>query len=223
MPCGGLCNSARVPYSCAGAWFGYQRAGIAPDVLTLAKALGNGFPIGACLARGQAADLFSPGQHGSTFGGNPLACPVLNIMARDNLPARVAVLGDRLLAGLQKALGDLPDVIAIRGQGLMAGIELNRPCQGLVIRALGRTAPAHYRNPRHHHPLAAAADLRRSADRRDRGASLSPLVFYSAEIAPAAIAITSRKPATHMKPEPTHSFRSDLFELQKKTSYIYQG
>lgn len=123
-----------------GAWFGYQHAGIAPDVLTLAKALGNGFPIGACLARGQAADLFSPGQHGSTFGGNPLACrvacSVLDIMARDNLPARAAVLGDRLLAGLQQALGDHPDVIAIRGQGLMAGIELNRPCQELVVRAL---------------------------------------------------------------------------------------
>ncbi len=123
-----------------GTWFGYQHAGIAPDVLTLAKALGNGFPIGACLARGQAADLFSPGQHGSTFGGNPLACrvacSVLDIMARDNLPARAAVLGDRLLAGLQQALGDHPDVIAIRGQGLMAGIELNRPCQELVVRAL---------------------------------------------------------------------------------------
>ncbi|MHB0763052.1 acetylornithine/succinylornithine family transaminase [Stutzerimonas sp. NM35] len=123
-----------------GAWFGYQHAGIAPDVLTLAKALGNGFPIGACLARGQAANLFSPGQHGSTFGGNPLACrvacSVLDIMARDNLPARAAVLGDRLLAGLQKTLGDHPDVIAIRGQGLMAGIELNRPCQELVVRAL---------------------------------------------------------------------------------------
>ncbi len=123
-----------------GAWFGYQHAGIAPDVLTLAKALGNGFPIGACLARGQAANLFSPGQHGSTFGGNPLACrvacSVLDIMARDNLPARAAVLGDRLLAGLQKTLSDHPDVIAIRGQGLMAGIELNRPCQELVVRAL---------------------------------------------------------------------------------------
>lgn len=123
-----------------GAWFGYQHTGITPDVLTLAKALGNGFPIGACLARGQAADLFSPGQHGSTFGGNPLACrvacSVLDIMARDNLPARAAVLGDRLLAGLRKALGDHPDVIAIRGQGLMAGIELNRPCQELVVRAL---------------------------------------------------------------------------------------
>lgn len=123
-----------------GAWFGHQHAGITPDVMMLAKALGNGFPIGACLARGQAADLFSPGQHGSTFGGNPLACrvacAVLDIMARDNIPERAAVLGDRLLAGLQQALGDHPNVIAIRGQGLMAGIELDRSCKELVGLAL---------------------------------------------------------------------------------------
>ncbi|VUZ23855.1 Acetylornithine aminotransferase [uncultured Comamonas sp.] len=123
-----------------GAWFGHQHAGIAPDVMTLAKALGNGIPIGACLARGAAADLFSPGQHGSTFGGNPLACrvacTVLDIMARDKLPERAAVLGARLLAGLQKALGDHPNVIAIRGQGLMAGIEMDRDCKALVGRAL---------------------------------------------------------------------------------------
>lgn len=123
-----------------GAWFGHQHAGIEPDVMTLAKALGNGFPIGACLARGTAADLFSPGQHGSTFGGNPLACrvacTVLDIMARDKLPERAATLGARLLAGLQKALSDHPNVIAIRGQGLMVGIELDRHCKELVGRAL---------------------------------------------------------------------------------------
>ena len=123
-----------------GAWFGHQHADITPDVMTLAKALGNGFPIGACLARGAAADLFSPGQHGSTFGGNPLACrvacTVLDLMTRDKLPQRAAVLGVRLLAGLQQALHSHPDVLAIRGQGLMAGIELNRNCQDLVGRAL---------------------------------------------------------------------------------------
>lgn len=123
-----------------GTWFGHQHAGISPDVMTLAKALGNGLPIGACLARGPAADLFSPGQHGSTFGGNPLACrvacSVLDIMARDKLPERAAVLGARLLAGLQEALGNHPDVVAIRGQGLMVGIELNRSCKELVGRAL---------------------------------------------------------------------------------------
>jgi len=123
-----------------GAWFGHQHAGITPDVMTLAKALGNGLPIGACLARGEAADLFSPGQHGSTFGGNPLACrvgcTVLEIMARDDIPHRAAILGARLLTGLQKALGKHPNVLAIRGQGLMAGIELDRSCKELVGRAL---------------------------------------------------------------------------------------
>lgn len=123
-----------------GVWFGHQHAGITPDVMTLAKALGNGFPIGACLARGGAADLFSPGQHGSTFGGNPLACrvacTVLDIMTRDQLQERAAVLGDRLLGGLQEALGNHPNVIDIRGLGLMAGIELNRPCGELVGRSL---------------------------------------------------------------------------------------
>ena len=123
-----------------GAWFGHQHAGITPDVMTLAKALGNGFPIGACVARGAAADLFSPGQHGSTFGGNPLACrvacSVLDIMTRDKLPERAAALGARLLAGLQKALNEHPQVTAIRGQGLMAGIELDRNCKELVGRAL---------------------------------------------------------------------------------------
>lgn len=123
-----------------GAWFAHQHAGVAPDVMTLAKALGNGLPIGACLARGAAADLFSPGQHGSTFGGNPLACrvacTVLDIMERDRLPLRAAVLGERLLAGLRQALARHPDVQSIRGLGLMAGIELKGNCQELVGRAL---------------------------------------------------------------------------------------
>lgn len=123
-----------------GAWFGHQHAGITADVMTLAKALGNGLPIGACVARGAAAELFSPGLHGSTFGGNPLACrvacSVLDIMQRDDLPLRAAVLGERLLGRLQKALGDHPEVIAIRGRGLMVGIELSRPCKELVGRAL---------------------------------------------------------------------------------------
>ncbi|AYW40777.1 TPA: aspartate aminotransferase family protein [Burkholderia aenigmatica] len=123
-----------------GAWFGHQHAGITPDVMTVAKALGNGFPIGACLARGAAADLFSPGQHGSTFGGNPLACrvgcTVLDLMTRDKLPERAGVLGTRLLTGLRKALSGHPNVTAIRGQGLMIGIEMNQPCKELVGRAL---------------------------------------------------------------------------------------
>lgn len=123
-----------------GTWFGYQHGDIVPDVVTLAKALGNGFPIGACLARGVAAELFAPGQHGSTFGGNPLACrvacTVLDVMARERLPERAAVLGVRLLTGLQQALEHHPNVIAVRGQGLMVGIELDRSCEVLVRRAL---------------------------------------------------------------------------------------
>lgn len=123
-----------------GAWFAHHHAGITPDVMTLAKALGNGVPIGACLARGAAADLFSPGQHGSTFGGNPLACrvacTVLDIMERDGMAQRAALLGERLLAGLRLTLAGHPDVQAIRGLGLMAGIELKRNCQELVGRAL---------------------------------------------------------------------------------------
>lgn len=123
-----------------GAWFAHQHAGIVPDVITLAKALGNGFPIGACLARGAAADLFSPGQHGSTFGGNPMACrvacTVLDIMARDDMPRRAAVLGARLLAGLRHALAAHPNVVSVRGLGLMVGIELDQNCQALTGRAL---------------------------------------------------------------------------------------
>lgn len=122
-----------------GEWFGFQHAGIVPDVITLAKALGNGFPIGACLARGKVAELFSPGHHGSTFGGNPLACrigcTVLNIMERERSPQRAASLGWRLLAGLQEALGNHPEVLVVRGLGLMVGIELNRNCAELVGRA----------------------------------------------------------------------------------------
>ncbi|APV40502.1 aspartate aminotransferase family protein [Pseudomonas frederiksbergensis] len=122
-----------------GAWFGFEHAGIEPDVITLAKALGNGFPIGACLARGKAAELFSPGHHASTFGGNPLACrvgcTVLDIMQRDHIPQRAAASGRRLLAALKLALGNHPEVVSVRGIGLMIGIELNGPCAELVGRA----------------------------------------------------------------------------------------
>lgn len=123
-----------------GTWLSHQHAGVTPDVVTLAKALGNGFPIGACLARGAAARLFSPGNHGSTFGGNPLACrvasTVLDIMERDGIPQRAAVLGARLLDGLRQALRTHPDVAGIRGLGMMVGIELRAPARDLVGRAL---------------------------------------------------------------------------------------
>lgn len=122
-----------------GHWFAFQHAGIVPDVLTLAKALGNGIPIGACLARQRIADLFTPGSHGSTFGGNPLACrvacSVLEIVRDEGLLANAARQGHRLLKGLREALADHANVREIRGQGLMVGIELRQPVRDLALRA----------------------------------------------------------------------------------------
>jgi len=112
----------------------------APDVMTLAKGLGNGVPVGACLARGAAAGVFVPGSHGSTFGGNPLACStalaVLETIEGDHLAERAGALGVRMMAGLKGALQGLEGVLEIRGLGLMIGIELDRPCAELVTRAL---------------------------------------------------------------------------------------
>lgn len=125
-----------------GRWFAYQHTPAAPDVLTVAKALGNGVPIGACLARGAAAEMLQPGSHGSTFGGNPLACAaalaVITTIEQENLVARAAALGERLLTGLTHALRDCRLVTAIRGKGLMIGVELNRPCAALIHTARAR-------------------------------------------------------------------------------------
>ncbi len=123
-----------------GAWFAYQHTDIRPDIVTLAKALANGLPIGACLASGQAAALFAPGSHGSTFGGNPLACraalEVLRIIERDGLVARSAALGDRMLHRLREQLRDIEGVREVRGLGLMIGIEMAQPCSPLTEAAL---------------------------------------------------------------------------------------
>lgn len=123
-----------------GRFFAHQHNGILPDVMTLAKALGNGVPIGACLARGEAAGLFTPGSHGTTFGGNPLACAaalaVVDAMEQEEIPARASAMGGRLLAALRSALGDIKGVVAIRGLGMILGIELDRPCLDLVAKAL---------------------------------------------------------------------------------------
>ena len=120
-----------------GQWFAFQHEGIVPDVMTLAKGLGNGIPIGACLARGKAADLFTPGSHGSTFGGNPLACrvgcTVLEIIEEQGLLENAKLQGERLLARLRIELADNPNVLAIRGQGLMIGIELKQPIRDLTL------------------------------------------------------------------------------------------
>ena len=119
-----------------GHWFAHQHSGVTPDVVAVAKALGNGMPIGGCLARGAAAELMQPGSHGSTFGGNPLACSaalaVINTMERDDLPARAKALGDRMLEGFRAALHNQPGVADIRGRGMMMGIELDRDCAELM-------------------------------------------------------------------------------------------
>ncbi|WP_455923371.1 acetylornithine transaminase [Pseudomonas putida] len=119
-----------------GRWFAGQHEGVVPDVMTLAKALGNGVPIGACLAAGPAAELFGPGSHGSTFGGNPLACrvacTVLEIMEQEGLVANAQRQGRLLLEELRTALKDHPHVSAVRGHGLMIGIDLRQPGRHLA-------------------------------------------------------------------------------------------
>ncbi len=119
-----------------GKWFAHQWAGIVPDVMPLAKGLGSGVPIGAVVAGPKAAHVLQPGNHGSTFGGNPLAMragvETIRIMDEDQLLANAAAVGAHLTAALQRELGPLSGVKDIRGQGLMLGIELDRPCGDLV-------------------------------------------------------------------------------------------
>ena len=125
-----------------GRWSAYQHEDVLPDVLSLAKGLGNGVPIGACLARGAAAEVFGPGTHGSTFGGNPLVCAaalaVLDTIEQDDLVAHAGQMGTYLLEGFRTRLGDLAGVNDVRGKGLMLGIELDRPCPELVKQALDK-------------------------------------------------------------------------------------
>lgn len=125
-----------------GKWFAHQHNDIQPDIMTLAKALGNGVPIGTCLARGEAAQLFKPGNHGTTFGGNPLASraamAVINTIESDHLIPRADELGQYFLAGFNAALKDIEGVSEIRGKGLMLAIELDRPCGDLVQRCLAQ-------------------------------------------------------------------------------------
>ncbi len=124
----------------SGRMFAHQHNGIVPDVMTVAKGLANGVPIGACLAHGKAADLMIPGSHGSTFGGNQLACAaasaVIKTIEDEGLVARAETLGSKILADLADALEDVAGVEEIRGQGLLIGIELDRNCGDLVTAAL---------------------------------------------------------------------------------------
>ena len=129
------CGMART-----GKWFAHQHLGIKPDVMSLAKGLGNGFPIGACLARGIAASVFTPGKHGSTFGGNPLGCvsalTTLSIIEDEGLVERAGDVGLKIREGIAKSLVGTAGVKEVRGKGLMIGIELDRPCGELVVRGL---------------------------------------------------------------------------------------
>ncbi len=122
-----------------GKWFAHQWAGIVPDVMPLAKGLGSGVPVGAVVAGPRAANVLQPGNHGTTFGGNPLAMragiETIRIMQEEGLLENAARVGAHLKAALQNALGHLPGVKEIRGQGLMLGIELDRPCGPLLGRA----------------------------------------------------------------------------------------
>lgn len=135
-----MCDEVQCGMGRTGTWFGFQHAGILPDVVMLAKGLGGGVPIGACLTAGKAAGLFKPGNHGSTFGGNQLATTAamttIDVVEKEGLVANAEVMGQLIREGLAEALSDLAGVVDIRGQGLMIGIELDRPCGELVIRGL---------------------------------------------------------------------------------------
>lgn len=135
-----ICDEVQCGVGRTGRWFGWQHAGVMPDVMTLAKGLGSGVPIGACLTAGRAAGLFKPGNHGSTFGGNPLACAAglatLDAIADDRLMENAVQVGNEIRAGLAEALKGVDGVVEIRGKGLMIGIELDRPCGELVKRGL---------------------------------------------------------------------------------------
>jgi acetylornithine/N-succinyldiaminopimelate aminotransferase len=124
----------------SGKWFAHQYANIHPDVMTVAKALGNGVPIGACLAYGKACNLFGPGKHGSTLGGNPLACAVgcavIDTMERDQIIDQVSAKGEYFKKQLTHVMKKYPQVIEIRGKGLMIGVELDKPCMEIVSIAL---------------------------------------------------------------------------------------
>jgi acetylornithine aminotransferase len=123
-----------------GKWFAHQHAGIKVDVMALAKGLGSGVPIGACLAAGKAAGVFKPGNHGSTFGGNPLACTAglttLQVIEEEGLRDSAVRVGEIIRGGLKEALTGVAAVLSVRGDGLMIGIELDRPCGELVTQAL---------------------------------------------------------------------------------------
>lgn len=125
-----------------GKYFAYQHTRCLPDIVTTAKGLGNGMPIGACLAQGKAASLFQPGHHGSTYGGNPLACAAalatVNTLIDENIIENAATMGDYILQQFNEKLAQQQNVVNIRGKGLMIGIELAQPCTELVQLAMDK-------------------------------------------------------------------------------------
>jgi len=135
-----ICDEVQCGTGRTGTWFGFQHAGILPDVVTLAKGLGGGVPIGACLTAGKAAGLFKPGNHGSTFGGNQLATTAalttISVIEKEQLIANAESVGQLIRDGMAQALSGVSGIVEIRGQGLMIGIELDRPCGELVMRGL---------------------------------------------------------------------------------------
>ena len=122
-----------------GTWFAFQSSPVVPDVITVAKALANGLPIGACIAHGPAAAVFEPGDHATTFGGNPVTCAaalaVLDTIASDNLLVTAAARATRLREGLARLVEDEPLVVGVRGAGLLIGVELAAPVAGAVAAA----------------------------------------------------------------------------------------
>ena len=123
-----------------GNYFAYQKFDLRPDVITTAKGLANGIPIGACLAKDKAAEVLSPGTHGSTFGGNPIACSAalasIEVIEKSELTKNALNIGNQIIQGLNNNIGEQEDIIDIRGRGLMIGIELNKDCSELFQTAL---------------------------------------------------------------------------------------
>ena len=135
-----ICDEVQSGMGRTGKWFAHQHEDITPDVMAIAKALGNGMPIGACLARGNAAELIQPGTHGTTFGGNPIACrvalTVIEEIEKHHLVERAGQLGEHMRNGFRNTLHNQPGIREIRGRGMMMGIELDVPCAELVAKAL---------------------------------------------------------------------------------------
>ena len=135
-----ICDEVQCGIGRTGPWFGFQHAGIVPDVATLAKGLAGGVPVGACLASGKAVGLFGPGNHGTTFGGNQLAMTAalttLDVVDKEGLRDNAVHIGQLIRDELKAALAGVAGIVDIRGNGLMLGIELDRPCGAIVQKGL---------------------------------------------------------------------------------------